>query len=88
MKTIIWIIVMLVVAGCLREVETEGGGVKKEPKNPEEEQEVADRLQKLDLERQKRRFINSLIQGSSKKALYLYHMVEEKLNEINPEFKT
>ena len=55
------------------------------PQNPEEEQEAADRLQKLDLERQKRRFINSLIQGSSKKALYLYHMVDEKLNEINPD---
>ena len=57
----------------------------KEPKNPEEEQEAADRLQKLDLERQKRRFINSLIQGSSKKALYLFHMVEERLNAINPD---
>ena len=55
------------------------------PQNPEEEQEAADRLQKLDLERQKRRFINSLIQGSSKKALYLYHMVDEKLNEIDPD---
>ena len=28
--------------------------------NPEEEQEAADRLQKLDLERQKRRLINSI----------------------------
>ena len=58
---------------------------QKEPKNQEEEQEAADRLQKLDLERQKRRFINSLIQGSSKKALYLFHMVEERLNEIDPD---
>ena len=57
----------------------------KEPKNPQEEQEAADRLQKLDLERQKRRFINSLIQGSSKKALYLFHMVEERLNAIDPD---
>ena len=70
------------------------GGMQKQPKqpkkpktpqNPKEEQEAADRLQKLDLERQKRRFINSLIQGSSKKALYLYHMVDEKLNEIDPD---
>ena len=59
---------------------------KKEPKfeNPEEEQEAANRLEKLDLERQKRRFINSMIQGSSKKALYLYHMVNDKLNELDP----
>jgi hypothetical protein len=60
---------------------------KKEPefKNPEEEQEAASRLEKFNLERQKRRFINSIIQGSSKKALYLYHLVNEKLDEINPE---
>jgi hypothetical protein len=60
---------------------------KKEPKfkNPEEEQEAADRLDKFNLERQKRRFINSIIQGSSKKALYLYHLIRDKLDEINPE---
>jgi hypothetical protein len=58
---------------------------KKEFENPQEEQEAAERLEKFNLERQKRRFINSIIQGSSKKALYLYHMIDEKLNEINPE---
>jgi len=52
--------------------------------NPQEEMEAAERLEKFDLERQKRRFINSLIQGSSKKALYLYYMVEERLNELDP----
>ena len=35
MKTIISIIVMLVVAGCLSEVETEGQDVKDEPSIPE-----------------------------------------------------
>ena len=36
MKTLISIIVMLlVVTGCLREVETEGGGVKIEPSGNE-----------------------------------------------------
>ena len=49
------------------------------------EDEAAKRLQKLDLEKQKRRFINSLIQGSAKKAHYMYHLVNEKLNEINPD---
>ena len=58
---------------------------KKEFENPQEEQEAAERLEKFNLERQKRRFINSIVQGSSKKALYLYHMIDEKLNEINPE---
>ena len=60
---------------------------KKEPQFPnfELEDEAAKRLEKLDLEKQKRRFINSLIQGSAKKAHYMYHLVNEKLNEINPD---
>ena len=53
--------------------------------NFEMEDEAAKRLQKLDLEKQKRRFINSLIQGSSKKAHYMYHLIREKLDEINPD---
>ena len=44
----------------------------KEFPNFEMEDEAAKRLQKLDLEKQKRRFINSLIQGSAKKAHYMY----------------
>ena len=35
MKNLITIIIMLVVAGCLREVETEGQDVKDEPSIPE-----------------------------------------------------
>ena len=60
---------------------------KEEPEFPnfEMEDEAAKRLQKLDLEKQKRRFINSLIQGSAKKAHYMYHLVNEKLNDINPD---
>jgi|TARA_R110000851_G_scaffold29618_3_gene81371 hypothetical protein len=50
-----------------------------------EDKEAAERLAKLDLEKQKRRLINSLIQGSSKKAHYMYHMVNEALNEIDPD---
>ena len=50
-----------------------------------EDKEAAERLAKLDLEKQKRRLINSLIQGSSKKAHYMYHLVNETLNEINPD---
>jgi len=59
---------------------------KKEPEFPnfEMEDEAAKRLQKLDLEKQKRRFINSLIQGASKKGHYMFHLVEEQLNTLNP----
>lgn len=35
-----------------------------------------------DLEKTKRRLINSIIQGSSKRGHYMYHLVEDKLNEI------
>lgn len=42
-------------------------------------------FEKFDMEKAKRRFINSLIQGASKKGHYMFHMVEEQLNTINPE---
>jgi len=42
-------------------------------------------FEKFDLEKAKRRFINSLIQGASKKGHYMFHMVEEQLNTINPQ---
>ena len=41
-------------------------------------------FEKFDLEKAKRRFINSLIQGASKKGHYMFHLVEEQLNTINP----
>jgi len=41
-------------------------------------------FEKFDLEKAKRRFINSLIQGASKKGHYMFHMVEEQLNTIDP----
>lgn len=40
---------------------------------------------KFDMEKAKRRFINSLIQGASKKGHYMFNLVEEELNRINPE---
>jgi hypothetical protein len=42
-------------------------------------------FEKFDMEKAKRRFINSLIQGASKKGHYMFHLVEEQLNNINPE---
>jgi len=40
---------------------------------------------KFDMEKAKRRFINSLIQGASKKGHYMFNLVEEELNRLNPE---
>ena len=39
-------------------------------------------LQTLDLEKAKRRLINTMIQGASKKGHYMYHMVADKIREI------
>lgn len=41
-------------------------------------------FEKFDMEKAKRRFINSLIQGASKKGHYMFSLVEEELNRINP----
>jgi hypothetical protein len=46
------------------------------------EQDLMNDLEKLNLERAKRRLINSMVQGSSKKGHYMYHMVDEKIRQI------
>jgi len=62
--------------------------MKQKPKDEEDsfemEEETLEYMEELDLEVSKRRFINSMMQGSAKKALYLYHMVSDELNEIDP----
>ena len=53
----------------------------------EEENPVESLLKALDefnIERSKRRLINMFIQGAGAKAQYMYHLIEEKLNELNP----
>lgn len=46
------------------------------------EQDLADDLDTMDLEKAKRRLINSMIQGASKKGHYMYHYVADKIAEI------
>lgn len=46
------------------------------------EEDLLDALEDIDLERAKRRFINTIIQGASKKGHYMYHMVSEELANI------
>ncbi len=54
----------------------------------EEEQEqiedFMDSFEKFDLEKAKRRFINSLIQGASKKGHYMFELVRDELNRLDP----
>jgi len=57
---------------------------------PEEEQEQAAEevirtFENFEEEKQKRRFLNALIQGSAQKANTAYHLVGERLNDISPE---
>jgi len=54
----------------------------------EEEEELvlsAEEHLEKDQEEQKRRFINGLIQGAANKGHYMFHMVEEELNNIDEE---
>jgi len=48
------------------------------------EEKLFDKLSDVDLEVQKRRFINSLIHGAAVKGQYMFHLVDEQLKEINP----
>lgn len=50
--------------------------------NLDTEIEIFNNIEKLNLERAKKRLINSIIQGASKKGHYMYHMVTDKLVEI------
>tara|TARA_R110002012_G_scaffold62266_4_gene163822 strand:- start:52466 stop:54772 length:2307 start_codon:yes stop_codon:yes gene_type:complete len=62
-------------------------GEQEQPSQQEmkSEEELFGTFEMFDAEKEKRRFINSLIQGSAKKGHYLYHMIPEKINAINPE---
>jgi hypothetical protein len=42
-------------------------------------------MEKFDLEKSKRRFINALIQGYSKKGHYMFELVRNELNRIDPQ---
>jgi hypothetical protein len=44
-----------------------------------------DAFEKFNLEKAKRRFMNSLIQGASKKGHYMFELVRNELERINPE---
>ena len=50
--------------------------------NIEVEEELMTDLEQLNLEKAKRRLMNAMIQGASKKGHYMYHLVPEKIQEI------
>jgi len=53
-----------------------------EIENTELEVELYNDLEQLNLERAKRRFINAMMQGASKKGHYMYHLVPDRIRQI------
>jgi hypothetical protein len=57
---------------------------KNAEKHTNQLEEFADEFEKFDLERAKRRFINSLIQGAAFKGGHMFVLVQDKLDELSP----
>jgi len=51
----------------------------------EELEAFEDAFEKFDMEKAKRRFMNSLIQGASKKGHYMFELVRTEIERINPQ---
>jgi len=51
----------------------------------EELEAFEDAFEKFDMEKAKRRFMNSLIQGASKKGHYMFELVKTEIERINPQ---
>lgn len=62
-------------------------GMKSEPEMPSEEEveELMGDIENFNLERAKRRFINSLIQGAAFKGGHMYNLVRNEINDMNPQ---
>jgi hypothetical protein len=62
-------------------------GMQSEPEMPSEEEveELMGDMENFNLERAKRRFINSLIQGAAFKGGHMYNLVRDEINAINPQ---
>lgn len=58
---------------------------KKSQKHTEELEDFTDAMENFNLEKAKRKFINSLIQGSAFKSGYMYHFIQDELERIDPE---
>lgn len=65
-------------------ISTQGFNLKDEDDETkvEIETDLMDNISNIDFEKAKRRFINSMIQGSSKKGHYMFHNVEDELKRI------
>lgn len=67
----------------LKDEEEDGGDESQEyqlPKTPKS----AQRMEELELEVDKRNMINAMLQGAAKKGHYIFHMVADELDAIDP----
>jgi hypothetical protein len=53
--------------------------------NAEDIAEFTDAFEKFDMEKAKRRFMNSIIQGAAKKGHYMFELVRNEIERINPQ---
>lgn len=62
-------------------------GMQEEPELPSEEEieEFMGDVETFNMERSKRRFINSLIQGAAFKGGHMFQLVSREINDINPQ---
>jgi hypothetical protein len=58
---------------------------KNAQENQNDVEAFLDAMDNFDMESAKRRMINALIGGAAKKGQYMYHLVSEKLGEIDPD---
>jgi len=76
-----------IVAQLRPEIDLEGTNM--EPEAPDEEQEaeleVAQIAQELDLEKEKRRMVNMMIQGAAVNKDHAYMQIEQELRRMNPQ---
>lgn len=73
-------------AQLVTEVDPSGLDADPEELTPEQEQEmgIPEVAQEFDLEAQKRRMINLMIQGAAADKSFAFHLMDELLNRINP----
>jgi hypothetical protein len=65
-----------------QEVDVDGEQPSVDPVDAQEEIELFNDLENFELESAKRRLINAMTQGASKKGHYMYHLVGDKIQEI------
>ena len=65
-------------------LDLEGDDEDEDEEEEEFQPKSAERMEELEIEVDKRNIINALMQGASKKGHYIFHMVADELDQIDP----